>query len=224
MIEMIFLILFFIISAVEVFSVHKDNDKIEFITKPLLMPILILFYIFGVIEGASFLQIDWFIIIALIGGWAGDVLLMQKNQDKWFLYGMVAFLINQIFYIISFFLSIPTITNFNPWGFYLLGPVFLILLFMVPKFINKSGEMKIPVLVYLIAILLMHVAAILRLAEFQGLSFTLVYIGSISFIFSDAVLAVDKWDKEMPNGRAINMTTYILAQFFITLGVLLTVI
>ena len=70
----------------------------------------------------------------------------------------------------------------------------------------------------------MHFAAILKLAEFQGLSFTLVYIGSISFIFSDAILAVDKWDKEMPNGSSINMTTYILAQFFITLGVLLTVI
>ena len=145
MIEIIFLILFFIIAAIEVYSVYKDNAKIEFITKPLLMPLLILFYVFGVIEGASAAQIDWFILVALIGGWAGDVLLMLKNQEKWFLYGMVAFLINQIFYIISFFLSIPIITNFNLWGFYLLGPVVLILLFMVPKFINKAGEMKIPV-------------------------------------------------------------------------------
>ena len=220
MIELIFLILFFILAIVEVYGEYKDNTKIEFSTKPLLMPLLILFYIFGVIEGASLARIDWLIVVALLGGWAGDVFLMQKNQEKWFLFGMIAFLINQIFYIISFFLSISHITTFNPSGFYLLGPVLLILLFMLPRFITKAGEMKIPVLVYLIAILLMHVVAILRLAEFQGLPFILVYIGSISFIFSDSTIAVDKWDKEVPNGRPIIMITYILAQFYITLGVL----
>jgi len=222
MIEYIFLILFFIVAIVEVFSEYKDNIKIEFCTKPLLMPLLILFYIFGIIEGASIAQVDWLIVVALIGGWAGDVLLMQKDQEKWFLFGMVAFLINQIFYIISFFLSISNITNFDSWGFYLLGPVLLVLIFMVPRFINKAGEMKIPVLVYLVAILLMHFTAILRLAEFQGLPFILVYVGSISFIFSDATIAVNKWDKEIPQGRPIIMTTYLLAQFYITLGVLFT--
>jgi len=222
MIDYIFLIIFFIVAIVEVYSEYKDNTKIEFSTKPLLMPLLILFYIFGVIEGASIAQVDWLIVGALIGGWAGDVLLMQKDQEKWFLFGMVAFLINQIFYIISFLLSISNITNFNAWGFYLLGPVLLILIFMVPRFIKKAGEMKIPVVVYLVAILLMHISAILRLAEFQGLPFILVYIGSISFIFSDATIAVNKWDKEITQGRPIIMTTYLLAQFYITLGVLFT--
>jgi len=222
MIEYIFLIIFFIVASLEVFGQYKNNTKIEFCTKPLLMPLLILFYIFGIIEGASIAQVDWLIVVALIGGWAGDVLLMQKDQEKWFLFGMVAFLINQIFYIISFFLSISNITNFDSWGFYLLGPVLLVLIFMVPRFINKAGEMKIPVLVYLVAILLMHFTAILRLAEFQGLPFILVYVGSISFIFSDATIAVNKWDKEIPQGRPIIMTTYLLAQFYITLGVLFT--
>ena len=220
MIELIFLILFVIAAIVEVYGEYKDNIKIEFSIKPLLMPLLILFYVFGVIEGASLARVDWLIVVALIGGWAGDVLLMQKDQEKWFLFGMIAFLVNQIFYIISFFLSISNITSFNPSGFYLLGPVLLILLFMLPRFINKAGEMKMPVLVYLVAIVLMHISAILRLAEFQGLPFILVYVGSISFIISDSTIAVDKWDKEVPNGRPIIMTTYILAQFYITLGVL----
>lgn len=222
MIEYIFLIIFFIVAIVEVISECKDNTKIEFTTKPLLMPLLILFYVFGVIEGASIIRVDWLIVVALIGGWAGDVLLMQKDQEKWFLFGMVAFLINQIFYIISFFLSINNITSFNIWGLFLIGPVLLILLFLVPRFITKAGEMKIPVLVYLVAILLMHLGAILRLAEFQGLSFVLVYVGSISFIFSDATIAVNKWDEEVKQGRPIIMTTYILAQLFITLGVYFT--
>ena len=122
MIEYIFLVIFFIIVIIEIFAEYKDNKKLEYCTKPLLMPLLILFYIFGVIEGASIARVDWLIVVALIGGCAGDILLMLKNQEKWFLFGMVAFLVNQIFYIISFLLSISNITKFNTWGLFLLGP------------------------------------------------------------------------------------------------------
>ena len=222
MIEYIFLVLFFIVVIIEVFSEYKDNKKLLYCTKPLTMPLLILFYIFGIIEAASITQVDWLIIVALIGGCAGDIFLMFKDQEKWFLFGMGAFLINQIFYIISFFLSISDITNFDTWGFFLLVPVLLVLFFMIPKFINKAGDMKIPVLVYMGAILLMHIAAILRLAEYQGLPFILVYMGSISFIISDATLAVNKWGGEVKQARLIIMSTYFMAQFYITLGALFT--
>ena len=222
MIEYIFLVLFFIFVIVEVFAEYKDNKKIEYCTKPLLMPLLILFYIFGVVNTTSITNVDWLIVIALLGGCAGDIFLMLENEDKWFLFGMGAFLINQIFYIISFFLSITDITNFDTWGYFLLGPAILVLVFTVPRFIKKTEDMKIPVLVYLLAILLMHITAILRFAEFQGLPFVLVYVGSISFIFSDACIAVNKWAGEFINARLIIMTTYILAQFYITLGVLFT--
>jgi len=222
MIEYIFLVLFFIFVIIEVFAEYKDIKKIEYCTKPLLMPLLILFYIFGVVETTSITNVDWLIVIALLGGCAGDIFLMLENEDKWFLFGMGAFLINQIFYIISFFLSITDITNFVTWGYFLLGPAILVLVFTVPRFIKKTEDMKIPVLVYLVAILLMHIAAILRFAEFQGLPFVLVYVGSISFIFSDTCIAVNKWAGEFINARLIIMTTYILAQFYITLGVLFT--
>lgn len=222
MIEAIFFALFFINAIVEVFGEYKDNKKIEYCTKPLLMPLLILFYIFGVVEATSITRVDWLIVMALLGGCAGDIFLMLKDQDKWFLFGMGAFLVNQIFYIISFFLSISDITNFDTWGLFLLGPAILILIFMVPRFINKTGDMKIPVLIYLGAILLMHIAAILRLAEFEGLPFILIYFGSISFIFSDACIAVNKWAGEFTHARLIIMTTYIMAQFYIALGALFT--
>ncbi|MFW9829192.1 MAG: lysoplasmalogenase [Candidatus Thorarchaeota archaeon] len=224
MIEYIFLVIFFIIVVLELFAEYKNNRKLIYCTKPILMPLLILFYIFGVIEGASIMLVDWLIIVALIGGCAGDIFLMLRNQEKWFLFGMAAFLINQIFYIISFLTSITDYTAFNLWGLFLLGPVLLILLFTVPRFINKTEDMKIPVIVYMGAILFMHIAALLRLAEFDGLPFILVYVGSISFIFSDAILALNKWDPEVKYGRLINMTTYFMAQFYITLGVLLSVL
>ncbi|MFW9876313.1 MAG: lysoplasmalogenase [Candidatus Thorarchaeota archaeon] len=222
MIKYIFLVLFFLFAIIEVFGEYKENKKIEYCTKPLLMPFLILFYFFGIIEVSSIIDVNWLIVVALLGGCAGDTFLMLEDQDKWFLYGMGAFLINQIFYIISFFLSISDISNFDTWGYFLVGPAMLMLLFMVPRFINKTEDMKIPVLVYLVAILLMHIAATLRFAEFQGLPFVLVYVGSISFMFSDACIAINKWAGEFTNAKPVIMTTYILAQFYITLGVLLT--
>ena len=102
MIEYIFLVIFFILSIIEIFGEFKDNNKIIYAFKPLLMPMLILFYIFGVIEatGAIF-TINWLIIVALLGGMLGDIFLMLKNEEKWFLFGMIAFLINQIFYILA---------------------------------------------------------------------------------------------------------------------------
>ena len=105
MIEYIFLVIFFIVAIIEIFGEFKENTKIIYITKPILMPLLILFYIFGVIEATSIARVDWLIVVALIGGMGGDIFLMLKDEDKWFLPGMGSFLINQIFYIISFFLS-----------------------------------------------------------------------------------------------------------------------
>ncbi|MFX1452001.1 MAG: lysoplasmalogenase [Promethearchaeota archaeon] len=224
MIEYIFLVIFFVVAIIEIFAEYKDKKMLVTCTKPLAMPLLILFYIFGVVEGGSIMLVDWLIVVALIGGCAGDIFLMLRNQEKWFLFGMVAFLVNQILYIISFLLSITDYTAFNLWGLFLLGPVILVLLFTLPRFINKTEDMKIPVIVYMCAILFMHIAALLRLAEFDGLPFILVYIGSISFIFSDAILALNKWDPEVKQGRLINMTTYFMAQFFISLGALLSVL
>ncbi|MHA1988623.1 MAG: lysoplasmalogenase [Promethearchaeota archaeon] len=205
---------------------HKnhENTKIIYISKPILMPLLILFYIFGVIETSSIDRVNWLIVVALVGGMGGDIFLMLKDEDKWFLPGMCSFLINQIFYIISFFLSITDYTAFTLWGLFLIIPALLILIFTVPRFIGKTESMKIPVLIYMAAILLMHIAALLRIADARllGLPFVLVFIGSLSFIFSDASIAVNKWAGEFKNARVIIITTYIIAQFYIVLGVLLT--
>ncbi|MFX1322402.1 MAG: lysoplasmalogenase [Promethearchaeota archaeon] len=212
----LFMVCVFIFAALEIYGEYKDNDTLITAFKPLVLPFIVLFYVFG-----AHANIDWLIVVALLFGWMGDFFLMLKNE-KWFLYGMVAFLLNQIFFIISFFMSISDISAFNVWGLFLLGPVILIMLFSVPRFINKTGDLKIPVLVYMAAILLMHIAAVLRLAEFGGLEFILIYIGSIFFIFSDVFLALNKWDEPAKQKRVINMVTYFLAQFYIALGAVFT--
>jgi uncharacterized membrane protein YhhN len=218
MIHYLFLVLFFGLGIVEIYGEVRGIYKITISLRCIMMPLLILFYIFG----APFSNIDWLIVVALIFGLGGDIFLGLKNKEKWFIYGMASFLFNQIFYIISFFLSITDIAAFPLEGLFLFIPVVLIMLINLPKFINKTEEMKIPVLVYIAAILLMHIAAVLRLADYSGLPFVFVYLGSLSFIFSDSFVAIETFGEKFPKIEIVVMSTYFLAQFYITLGALMT--
>ncbi len=221
----IFLVLFFVFTALDIAAVAREKKILEHISKPLLMPLLVLYYIFGAIA----INIDWLIVVALLCGCVGDVFLMLENKEKWFMYGMVAFLLGHIFYIISFLLSVGVnIIAFPIYGFVLLIPVIFILLLTFPKYKDHMGDLKIPVYIYMVTILTMHVSAILRLASFEFYCpcFFLVWFGSILFIFSDSMIAIDTFNKEMkiPKIRIYIMLTYILGQFFIVQGVLLSLL
>ena len=220
--SIIFLILFRITTTGQLIAVEKENQKWIYITKPLMMPLLALYYAVSSIQMNEF---DWLIVAALLAGCAGDTFLMLKGNENYFLLGMVSFLLGHIFYIISFILSMGTdIVLMSIAGPLLFIPVLVILYFTFPRFKDKMGDYKIPVYVYMVAILLMHVFAILRGTQYPLYCscFILTYIGSILFILSDSLIAVDKFgEKKIPRIRSYIMETYILGQFLITMGVLL---
>ena len=113
---------------------------------------------------------------------------MLKNEEKWFMFGMMGFLIGHLFYISAFLLSIgDSFMNFPIWGLILILPVIIILFLTFPKYKRDIGHLKIPIYIYMTAILIMHFTSILRLATFDIICpcFILVYIGTFLFIFSD---------------------------------------
>jgi len=222
MIGSLILIIYIIISIVDVYSLQKRNKKVEFLTKPLLMPLLILYYIFQL----NLIGIDSLIVLALIGGWLGDIFLMWENDEKKFMLGMVSFLLGHIFYIISFLIGIGSnFLAFPIWGLLLILPIVINLVLTFPKFKNHLGDFKIPVFVYMIVIIIMHFTAILRLAvlEFFNPSFYLVWLGSMLFIVSDSLIAIRAFNKEFdyPGKAILAMITYILAQYFIVQGLII---
>ena len=221
MIEFIFLILFICVSVAQIIAVAKENQKLNFYTKPLLMPLLALYYAFGSLALNSF---NWLIVVALLFGCGGDIFLMLEGKESYFLIGMVSFLLGHVFYIIAFLMSMGT----N----YLLGaitlpiliiPVIIILGWAFPKFKDGLGDMKIPVFVYMGAIVFMHVTAILRVTYYGLLCtrFFSVYLGSILFILSDSILAIGEFsERKISHIRVYTMSTYILGQFLIALGMI----
>jgi len=220
MVAIIFLVLFFIFLAIHLIGEWLENAKIRYITKPPLVPLLILFYIFSIIPGF----LNWIFILGLFFGFLGDVFLMLGREEKWFMYGLSSFLVGHIFYIITFGLSIVNILAFPWWGFFLVIPEILAVAFVLIKIKGKMGDLRIPTLIYVAVISLMSFFAALRLTTYQIISFSflLPWIGSILFIISDGIIALDKFDKHIPHDRFLVMITYGLAQYLITQGIIIS--
>lgn len=220
MIEYIFLIAYFVFLTFHVLAEYYENKKGRFATKPFLMSLLIFYYAFSI----PLAQYDWLLILALIFGWLGDISLMIGREGKWFMLGLGSFLIGHIFYILSFLLSISDITQFPLWGFIYFIPTILTALIFLSMIKGKMGDLQKPTVIYILIITIMSISTTLRLADVQGTSFYLVWIGSILFMIADGIIALDKFHKEIPHSRVYVMIPYGLGQFLIVQGILLALI
>lgn len=213
----VFLFLFLADAVVNV-AANIDEEKnrmLVYVTKPLLMPLLVAYYAFSC-DSVSVL-----LVTALGFGFLGDVFLMLPDRgEKMFMAGVAAFLFNQLLYVVAFLRTVESFGAMPAWLPLLLVP-YLAYGFSFYRLIRPGlGGMKVPVIAYMAVILCMGAAALLRRAEHAGASFWLVLGGSISFIASDSTLAFDKFKREVPFGRAVVMATYIAAQLLIVRGLM----
>ena len=81
------------------------------------------------------------------------------------------------------------------------------------------GDLLIPVIVYMSAILLMALTAFLRQGSVTKISYIFVFIGALFFIISDSLLALNKFYKPLPLANISIMLTYAMAQLFIVFGI-----
>jgi len=80
------------------------------------------------------------------------------------------------------------------------------------------GKMRLPVLMYMLAILMMGWAAAGRrlLTEQEGS--LLAFLGAILFIASDSALALDKFRRRFRSAQLLILSTYFTAQWLIALS------
>ena len=207
----------------------ESFNAIQFITKALLLPILIVFLIAQ--DGFDkFSKSKWFIIIALFGSFLGDILLSNqasqfiKGVDS-FILGMVAFMTTHIFNIL-FFNSLNRVNNKKSKKFYvftILLASFCVMIFFQLK--SAMGGLIYPVLIYMI---LICSAALMAIHAGVNSKATLIsklfwFPGMLFFITSDTVLAFNKfsWEKSglhIPNIGLVTMLTYGIAQLLLVKG------
>lgn len=187
----------------------------HYFTKPLIVISLLIFFLKQSKTHPN--SIRNFMILALIFSLEGDVFLMFDDQNpKFFMFGLAAFLIAHIMYIIVFLKHRNK--SKQPFLFITILLIYAAGLFYVLK--DSLGDMLIPVVAYMIVILTMATTAYLRKGNVPIQNYNLVFLGAILFLVSDSLLALNMFYKPIPLANFLIMLTYGLAQFSIVLGIL----
>ncbi|WP_109302519.1 lysoplasmalogenase [Aquimarina sp. AU474] len=184
-------------------------------TKPAIISSLIIFFL-GYKRKLP-VSVFWMMIMALVFSLFGDILLLFTNKSQlFFIMGLVMFLFAHVMYIIVFFKNRD---NQNKgWYFTIFTIAYGFGLFYI--LYPGLGEMLIPVIVYMLIILLMSNASFMRSKNVSKISYVLVFIGSLFFMLSDSLLAINMFYKKIPLAHIWVMTTYATAQLLIVYGIL----
>jgi uncharacterized membrane protein YhhN len=211
------LVLFFIITAADIFAIASDNDDLRWLTKPFIVPLLI-GYLVSTLAVIKSVVHKW-VIAALIFSWIGDVLLMAESYDsKFFIFGLISFLIAHICYI-DFFQVVKRKEKVRIYLLFIL-PVITYYLVLIGLLYSHLGALKIPVIVYGAVISAMLALALHMFFIKYKDAGIMMLIGAVLFILSDSVLAINKFYKPFEYASIVIMTTYALAQLLIVLGVI----
>ena len=193
---------------------------IQFITKALLLPTLIIFlasqeYSEEAPKG------KWLVGFGLFGSFLGDMLL---TYEKYFIIGMVAFMTTHICNII-FFNGIKPAADKKLYKVFAVAALFLLFCFGIyHQLADSMGSLIYPILVYMGLICSSAIMAFrASLNDKTNLIAQLFWFpGMLFFITSDAVLAFNKFQwsihTPIPHIGLVTMMTYGVAQLLLTKG------
>jgi len=215
-------LLFLGCSFLQLFGVGFGYAPLIKFTKPLLMPLLALYWwgaSGGMNEGLRRL-----LAVGLLFAAVGDTLLLFDGQTSFFLAGMGAFFLMQLCYIAAFWGL-----SRGRQGLLVRRPYVLLLLLafygllMWELWPGLGGGMQVPVLVYGLAIMSMAAAAIHLYGILDHRSFRLLVGGALWFIVSDSLLALNRFTSDKMDYEAVPfiiMFTYLLAQTLIVVALI----
>ena len=157
-----------------------------------------------------------FLLMGMIFCLGGDVFLALP-QEKAFLLGLVSFLLGHVAYVVAFFLA-AQVTQWTWIGFILClilsGGVFL---WLRPHL----GSMLGPVIAYIVVISAMVVGAWTVIGD-PNLALpgrTLIFVGAVSFYFSDIFVARDRFLKNEHLNRLFGLPMYYCGQFLLAFSI-----
>lgn len=199
---------YLVAGALNVIGVFTDTAWLANTTKPLLMPLLLAYFIAALDNRRR--RLDIWVMRALVFSWIGDLLLMGDGE-LFFMLGLLGFLGAQICYITGFrpFVSQGPLRG-RPW---LILPYFIYWVLLLALLMGDLGPLLVPVLIYSLALLTMAVLAL-------GVS-PLTGLGGALFLISDSLIALTALSDRL--GESAGdwiMPTYIVGQLLIVRGVL----
>ena len=211
----ILLIGFAVALITDLIGIYLKNDILVYVAKPLIVITLIFYFLSATWKFENGLM--KIIAMALTFSWLGDVVLMFDSFNKnVFLIGLLAFLFAHLVYIRFFSLvRMEEKIKLKP------GLILLVVVYysgLIYLLFNDLHDMKIPVLVYGIVISIMFLLALHMLFIKNKEAGRLMMLGALLFIFSDSILAINKFYEPFEYAGIAIMLTYGIAQLLITLG------
>lgn len=145
------------------------------------------------------------ICVALALSLCGDIALMFSG-DRAFLLGLGSFLLAHILFVVAFAGSGLVAPPLWSWMAVSAGGLFLIWL------LPRTGKLKIPVLIYVLALAGMSLVAAGRFDIRGGdRSAILAVAGALIFLLSDAALSVRQFHRSYPRAQFLILSSYFLA-------------
>ena len=215
----IFLLFAILFAALESLALWKYWLKLEYIAKPAVMISLFLWLSTSTGLNGALLWFGLGLILSL----AGDVLLML-SLDRFFLFGLIAFLLAHLAYVIGFNIPLP---EFSLWGIVFAVMVSLggarVIRRIVDALPSKGqARMRMPIIVYSTVISIMLLSAMIKLMDitWNANAALLVSGGAFLFYISDIILAWNKFVAPIQYGRIYNIAAYHLGQIMLIAGVI----
>ncbi len=203
-------IIFWIITAADITGLAANISALHYITKPLLLPVLMLL-LFTAVKNTPGKNM---LLIALFFSWLGDMFLLFVNKNSlFFIFGLASFLTTHVLYII-YFLSIRS----NNVSRLEKQPLLIALVLaygtgLVWLLYPKLGDLKIPVLLYAAVICTMLLCSLHIFYKVNYKAALLYVTGAALFVISDSVLAINKFYQPFTYAGILIMLTYCAAQY-----------
>ncbi len=215
-----FLFLFVVIADIMLMLTHADQYR--YFTKPLLVPMLVMSLLVATPK-TKHVRSKTLIILALAFCLGGDILLLfQKDDIIYFQYGLAAFLVGHVFYILFFTRIKPFAKETALFTFICgLGILAYIIFLLVLLWRNLAkDQLEIPVALYAFTIgfLLLSTLNLLTNRRMRRITWTYFIPGAAFFVLSDSILALDKFYSEISHANLLIMITYVIAQFLLVAG------
>jgi uncharacterized membrane protein YhhN len=214
-----FAIIFWIVVAINSIGIAAAIPILHFITKPLLIPVLLLLLLNTKTNAPQ----KNLLLIGLVFSWLGDMfLLFEYKNALFFIFGLICFLTTHIFYI-AYFLKMqsPAISLLKKQP--VLLPVVIaygitLVWFLYPHL----GDLKIPVIVYAAVICTMLICSLHIFLKVNAPANVYYLTGAALFVLSDSLLALNKFYQPFAFAGVMIMLTYCAAQYFIVQGFIKT--
>ncbi len=197
-----------ITAAVHIAAEYSGNRRRIYIFKPMTTCLIIAIAVLS--EQPPTPLYYGLIIAGLLFSLAGDVFLMLPSDQ--FIAGLVSFLLAHLLYIAAFLTDSGFATSW--WYIPLLYGIVMYLILS-----PHIGQLRVPVVIYIVVILVMGWQAAGRWHTVANASSLRGMIGAVLFVISDTTLALNRFRKPFKHARALTMSSYYAAQWLLAMSI-----